>query len=121
VSTEDLIDFYAESWIGGNRHTVRYLLAPDADIEWNLDAAIDDEELVDTLTRIALFADDVTVVSKACGNDGAALVYDCVAPFGTARMAEFLVVGGGRITGVRQVYDRVAINRYFPGLVDEDR
>jgi len=121
VSTEDLINFYAESWIAGDRNAVRYLLAPDAEIEWNLGPAIDDEELVETLTRMAEFADGVTVVSKACNDNGAALVYDCAAPFGTARMVEFLAVGNGRITGVRQVYDVVAINRFFPGLVDEDQ
>ena len=120
MSTEGLIDFYAESWIAGDRNAVRYLLAPDAEIEWNLGPAIDEEELVETLTRIAEFADGVEIVSKAYTDDGAALVYDCAAPFGTARMAEFLAVAGGRITGVRQIYDVVAINRYFPGLVDED-
>jgi ketosteroid isomerase-like protein len=118
---EDLIDFYADSWIGGDRNAVRHLLAPGAEIEWNLDLPVDDEELVQTLNRIALFADGVQVVSKACNDDGAALVYDCAAPFGTARMAEFLVVDGGRITRVRQVYDTVAINRFFPGLVDDEQ
>jgi len=120
MRTEDLVDFYAESWISGDRHTVRYLLAPDAEVEWNLGLAIDEEELVDTLNRIAIFADGVTVVSKSCGEDGAVLVYDCAAPFGTARMVEFLSVAGGRITGVRQIFDVVAIDRYFPGLVDDE-
>jgi len=119
--TEDLVDFYAESWISGDRHATRFLLAPDAEIEWNLDLALDEEELVETLNRIALFADSVTVVSKACNDGGAVLVYDCAAPFGTTRMAEFLAVTGDKITGVRQLYDVVALNRYFPGLVDEDR
>jgi ketosteroid isomerase-like protein len=119
VGIEDVIDFYAESWIGGDRNAVRRLLAPDAEIEWNLDLAVDEEELVQTLHRIALFADAVRVVAKSCNDEGAALVYDCVAPFGTARMAEFLTVDGGRITEVRQVYDTVATNRFFPGLVDD--
>ena len=120
MGIEYLIDFYAESWIGGDCDAVRHLLAPGAEIEWNLDLPVDDEELVQTLNRIALFADGVQVVSKACNEGGAALVYDCAAPFGTARMTEFLVVDGGRITGVRQIYDTVALNRFFPGLVDDE-
>ena len=48
------------------------------------------------------------------------LVYDCVAPFGTARIAEFVTVTDGRITGIRQVYDVVALRRYFPGLLDDE-
>jgi ketosteroid isomerase-like protein len=119
VGTQDVIKFYAESWINGDRSAVRHLLSPDADIEWNLGMPVDEEELVQTLNRIALFADGVTVVSRVCNAGGGALVYDCAAPFGTARFAEVLTVGGGRITGVRQVYDTVAINRFFPGLVDE--
>jgi ketosteroid isomerase-like protein len=120
VGTKDIIDFYAQSWIGGDRTAVRHLLAPDADIEWNLDMPVDDEELVQMLNRIALFADGIAVVSQVCHADGAALVYDCAAPFGTARIAEFLAVANGRITEVRQVYDTVAVNRFFPGLVDEE-
>ena len=119
MGIQEVIDFYVDSWVGGNLGTVRHLLAPDAELEWNLDLAIDEEELVQTLNRIALFADGVTLVAKACNEDGAALVYDCAAPFGTARMAEFLTVTDGRITEVRQIYDRVAIDRFFPGLVDD--
>jgi hypothetical protein len=120
VGTEDLIDFYTGSWIGGDRAAVRQLLSPEADIEWNLDSAVDDEELVRTLNRIALFADSVTVVSKACNDGGATVVYDCAAPFGIARVAEFVTVEHGRITEVRQVYDTVAIGRFFPGLVEDE-
>jgi ketosteroid isomerase-like protein len=114
----DVIDFYIGSWTTDDRDGVRRVLAPDADIDWNLDAPVDDEELVQTLHRIAVFADSVTVVSRVRGTDGAALVYDLAAPFGTARVAEFLTVAGGRITGVRQVYDVVAIDRFFPGLYE---
>jgi hypothetical protein len=121
VRIADLVDFYAASWIAGDRGTVRYLLAPDAELEWNLDLAIDEEELVETRHRIAQFAEHVTVVSTVCTGGAAALVYDCVAPFGTARMAEFLTVAGGRITGVRQVFDAVALDRFFPGLADSGR
>jgi ketosteroid isomerase-like protein len=120
MGTEDVIDFYAGSWISGDRAAVRQLLSPEADIEWNLDMAVDDEELVQTLNRIALFADSVTVVAKVCNDEGAALVYDCAAPFGVARMAEFLTVTDGRITDVRQVYDHIAVTRFFPGLVEDE-
>ena len=113
---DDIVAFYTSSWIGDDRAAVRRLLAPDAEVEWNLDAPVDDEELVQTLHRIAVFADSVIVVSRAPSDDGAALLYDLAAPFGTARMAEFLLVEGGRVTEVRQVYDVVAIDRYFPGL-----
>jgi len=85
----DVIDFYVESWTNDDRDAVRRILAPDADVEWNFDAPVDDEELVHTLHRIAVFADSVTVVSRALSNDGAALLYDLAAPFGTARMASF--------------------------------
>jgi hypothetical protein len=114
----DVVDFYTESWINDDRDGVRRILAPDAEIEWNLGAPVDDEELVQTLHRIAVFADSVTVISRTLGSTGVALVYDLAAPFGTARVAEFLTVAAGKITGVRQVYDVVAINRYFPGLND---
>lgn len=114
----DVVDFYVGSWIADDPTGVRRVIAPDAGIEWNLDAPVDDEELVAVLHRIAVFADSVTVVSRVASEDGAALVYDLVAPFGTARMAEFLSVDQGRITEVRQVYDVVAIDRFFPGLYD---
>jgi hypothetical protein len=116
VADVDVIDFYIDSWVRDDRDGMRRVLAPDVDVEWNLDAPVDDEELVQTLHRIAVFADAVTVVSRAGRADGAALVYDLTAPFGTARVAEFLTVEAGRITRIRQVYDVVAIDRYFPGL-----
>ena len=115
----DVVEFYTESWIKDDRDGVRQVLAPDVEVDWNLDAPVDDEELVQTLHRIAVFADSVTVVSRVCDADGAALVYDLVAPFGTARVAEFLSVRAGKIVDVRQVYDVVAIDRYFPGLYDQ--
>jgi hypothetical protein len=112
----DVVDFYTESWINDDRDGVRRILAPDARIEWNLDAPVDEEELVQTLHRIAIFADSVTVVSRISTSGGSVLVYDLAAPFGTARVAEFLSVADGKITEVRQVYDVVSIDRYFPGL-----
>jgi hypothetical protein len=112
----DVVGFWTRSWTSDDRIAVRRLLAPDADIEWNLDAPIDDEELVQVQHRIAVFADEVTLVEQTRADDGAALTYDLVAPFGTARMIEFLAISGGRITEVRQVYDVVATDRYFPGL-----
>jgi hypothetical protein len=114
----DVVDFYTESWIKDDRDGVRRILAPDAEIEWNLRAPVDDEELVQTLHRIAAFADSITVVSQTPCPGGAALVYDLAAPFGTARVAEFLIVAAGKITSIRQVYDVVAIDRYFPGVYD---
>jgi len=115
---EDVVAFYVASWINDDRGALRRLLAPDAEVEWNLDAPVDDEELVQTLHRIAVFADAVTVVSRTVAADGAALIYDLTAPFGTVRMAEFLAVEGGHVIEVRQVYDLTAVDRYFPGLYD---
>jgi len=112
----DVVDFYTASWINDDPDGVRRILAPDAAIEWNLNAPVDDEELVQTLHRIAVFADSVTVVSRTSSSDGSMIVYDLAAPFGTARVAEFLSVADGKITQVRQVYDVVAIDRYFPGV-----
>src|SRR4051812_22673705 len=114
----DVVDFYVDSWINDDRDGVRRVLAPDADIEWNFDAPVDDEELVQTLHRIAIFADSVTVVSQVRSAQGAALVYDLAAPFGTARLAEFLTVADHKIIEVRHVYDVTAVDRYFPGLYD---
>ncbi|HEU4347807.1 MAG TPA: hypothetical protein VFR35_08465 [Actinoplanes sp.] len=115
----DLVEFYTGAWISDDRDGVRRVLAPDAEVDWNLDAPVDDEELVQTLHRIAVFADSVTVVCRICDAGGAAVVYDLAAPFGTARLAEFLAVRGGKISEVRHVYDVVAIDRYFPGLYEQ--
>ncbi|MGX6603951.1 hypothetical protein ACWKSP_17670 [Micromonosporaceae bacterium Da 78-11] len=112
----DVVDFWTRSWINNDQVAVRQLLAPDAEIEWNLDAPVDDEELVQVMHRVATFADSVTLVSQTSVADGAALVYDLAAPFGTARMVEFLTVADGRVTEVRQVYDVTATDRFFPGL-----
>jgi hypothetical protein len=119
ADTDRITRFYANAWIDGDTHAVRRLIAGDAEIEWNLDVPVDDEELVQTMDRIAAFADSVTVVLKTCTEGRATLVYDCAAPFGTARLAEFLTVAQGRITGIRQVHDPLALRRYFPGLLEE--
>ena len=115
----DVVGFWTRSWTSDDRVAVRQLLAPDAEIEWNLDAPVDDEELVQTLHRIAAFADSVTVVGQTRADDGAAVVYDLTAPFGTARMVEFLAVADNKITEVRQVYDVTATDRFFPGLYEQ--
>jgi ketosteroid isomerase-like protein len=119
ADTDRITRFYADAWIGGDTHAVRRLIAADAEIEWNLDQPVDDEELVQTMDRIAAFADSVTVVLQTCTDGRATVVYDCAAPFGTARLAEFLTVEEGRITGIRQVHDPLALRRYFPGLLEE--
>ena len=116
---DQVVTFYTESWINDDRTAVRQLLAPDADIEWNLDAPVDEEELIQTLHRIAVFADSITVAARVDRADGAALMYDLAAPFGTARVIEFLAVERGQIIEVRQVYDVTLIDRYFPGLYDQ--
>ena len=115
---EKAVQFYADAWISGDRAAVRRMIAPDAEIDWNLDEPVDDEELVQTLHRMAMFADSVTVVSQNYSDERAAVIYDCAAPFGTARIAEFLTVVGGRITEIRQVHDPVAVRRFFPGLLE---
>jgi ketosteroid isomerase-like protein len=114
----DVIGFWTRSWTNDDRTAVRKLLAPDAEVEWNLGAPVDDEELMQVQHRIAAFADSVTVAGRTAADDGAAIVYDLVAPFGTARMVEFLAVADGRITEVRQVYDVTLTDRYFPGLYE---
>ncbi|HEX5200309.1 hypothetical protein ACFQS1_29930 [Paractinoplanes rhizophilus] len=114
----DVIGFWTRSWTSDDPAAVRKLLAPDVEVEWNLDAPVDDEELLQVQHRIAGFADKVTVAGETLAEDGATLVYDLVAPFGTARMVEFLAVADGRITEVRQVYDVTLTDRYFPGLYD---
>jgi len=117
--TTEVVAFYAQSWIGCDPGAVRRVIAPDAEIEWNLDQPVDDEELVDVQHRMATFADAITVVSVVCAGDRAQLIYDCQAPFGTVRVAEFLTVAAGTVGEIRQVYDVVALRRYFPGLLDD--
>lgn len=117
--TAELVAFYAQSWIAGDPGAVRRLIAPDAEIEWNLDQPVDDEELVQTQQRMAAFADAITVTSAAAAGDRALLLYDCAAPFGTVRVAEFLTVADGRVTEIRQLYDVAALRRFFPGLLDD--
>jgi len=114
----DVAGLWTKSWINDDRLAVRKLLAPDVEVEWNLDAAVDDEELVRILHKIAVFADAVSVVGRTPADDGTAQVYDLAAPFGTARMIEFLGFADGRITEVRQVYDVTATDRFFPGLYE---
>jgi len=115
----DVVGFWTRSWISDDRTAVRRLLAPDVEVEWNLDAAVDDEELMQVQHRIAAFADTVAVLERTPAEDGAALVYELVAPFGRARMVEFLTIADGRISEVRQVYDVTATDRYFPGLYEQ--
>ena len=112
----DVVDFWVRSWTSGDLVAARRVLDPGVEVEWNLGTEVDDEELVQVLRRIAAFADAVTVASRTDAVDGAAVVYDLAAPFGTARLVEFLAVGDGRITEVRHVYDVTAIDRFFPGL-----
>jgi hypothetical protein len=110
------VDFWVRSWTSDDLTGARKLLAPDVETEWNLDAPVDEEELLQVLHRIAAFADSVTVVTRTDAVDGAALIYDLAAPFGTARLVEFLGVAKDKINEVRHVYDVTAIDRYFPGL-----
>jgi hypothetical protein len=116
----EVVAFYTQSWINRDPRAARRIIAGDATVGWNLDLPVDDEELVQTLDRIAAFADPVTIASTICAGDRAALLYDCAAPFGTVRVAEFLTVTNGLLSEIRQVYDVVALRRYFPGLLDDD-
>ncbi len=110
---------YATSWMRCDRAAARELIAPDAEIEWNLGLPVDDEELVQTQHRIAAFADRITLVSAVYAGDRAALVYDCAAPFGTVRMAEFLTVNDeGLLSEIRQAWDLTSLRRYIPGIVE---
>ena len=118
--TAEIVAFYAQSWINRDPRAARRVIAGDAEIEWNLDLPVDDEELVQTLDRIAAFADAVTIVSTSGTGDRAALVYDCAAPFGEVRIAEFVTVADSAISEIRQVYDVVALRRYVPGLLDDE-
>src|SRR5690349_12014292 len=95
--TAEVVAFYSQSWINRDPRAVRRIIAGDAEIEWNLGVPVDDEELVQTLDRIAAFADPVTVAATTCAGDRASLLYDCVAPFGTVRLAEFVTVADGLI------------------------
>ena len=112
----DVVDFWIKSWTAGDLTAARRLLTPDVETEWNLDAPVDDEELLQVLSRIAAFADGVELIARTDAVDGAALIYDLAAPFGTARLVEFLAVDAGSISEIRHVYDVTAVDRFFPGL-----
>jgi SnoaL-like domain len=117
--TEQVVSFYTEAWRRHDPAAVRQIIAPDADIEWNLDAPVDDEQLVQVLDRLAAYSRSIILTSEIYAEDRAALVYDCNGVFGTARIAEFIHVEEGRIAEVRQVHDATAIRRYFPNLLDD--
>ncbi|WP_067509332.1 hypothetical protein [Actinoplanes sp. TFC3] len=120
MPAKEVTAFYAQSWINRDSGAARRVIAPDAEIAWNLTQPVDDEELLDVLGRIAAFADAITIVSVNCAGERATLIYDCAGPFGTARVAEFLTVADGQISDLRQVWDVVALRRYFPGLLDDE-
>lgn len=117
MGAAEVAGFYARSWIHRDRAAVRRMIAPDAEIEWNLGVPVDDEEVVQTLYRIATAADSVSVTSVICAGDRVTLIYDCAAPFGTVRVAEFLTISDGRVGEIRQVWDLVGFCRYFGGLL----
>ncbi|MEU4562560.1 hypothetical protein AB0F72_29630 [Actinoplanes sp. NPDC023936] len=112
------VDFWVRSWTSGDLPAARKLLTPGVEAEWNLDAPVDDEELLQVMSRIAAFADRIEVIARTDSVDGSAIVYDLTAPFGTARLVEFLDVEDGTINEVRHVYDVTAVDRFFPGLYD---
>ncbi|WP_433827654.1 hypothetical protein ACQP2E_37445 [Actinoplanes sp. CA-015351] len=112
----DVVDFWVQSWTADDLPAARRVLTPDVETEWNLDAPVDDEELLQVLHRIAAFSDRVDLIARTDAIDGAALMYDLAGPFGTARLVEFLAVEDGLINEIRHVYDVAAIDRFFPGL-----
>ncbi|MEV6341846.1 hypothetical protein [Actinoplanes sp. NPDC051851] len=112
----DVVDFWVRSWTSDDLASARKLMTVDVEVEWNFDAPVDDEEMLQVLHRVAAFADGVTVVARTDAIDGSALIYDLAGPFGTARLVEFLGVEENRINEVRHVYDVTAIDRFFPGL-----
>ncbi|GAA0811404.1 hypothetical protein [Spirilliplanes yamanashiensis] len=117
--TANVARFYAEAWTQRDPSAVRRIIAPCAEIEWNLDLPVDDEQLVQTLDRLAASARSVALVSETYAGERATMLYDCAGVFGSARVAEFLVVADGRITEVRQVWDPTAVRRYFPDLLED--
>ncbi|KUL34586.1 hypothetical protein [Actinoplanes awajinensis] len=112
----DVVDFWVRSWTSDDLTAARRLLTPHVEVEWNLDAPVDDEEVLQVLHRIAAFADRVELTARTDAIDGAALIYDLIGPFGSAQLVELLAVEQNLITEVRHVYDVTAIDRYFPGL-----
>jgi hypothetical protein len=115
--TQRAVAFWAASWIDGDRAAARRMIAPDAKVEWNLDAPVDDEQVLATLGRLTTGARSVTVVSRVCAGDRALVVYDCETAHTNLRLVEFLTVAQGRIVELRQVHDPVALGRHLLGLV----
>jgi hypothetical protein len=115
--TERAVAFWAASWIDGDRAAARRMLADDVEVEWNLDAPVDDERALSTLDRIATAAMSVTVMSRVCTGDRALTVYDCETPGATVRVVELITVAQGRIVHLRQVHDPVALARHLLALI----
>jgi hypothetical protein len=116
--TRDVAHRYVDAWTHGDRDRVSEVLSPDASVEWNLGLPADVATLLDTLTEIARVADSVQIIAETYADERAAVIYDCVAPDGTVRAAEFLAVVDGRIREVRQTYDVTALRRMLPDLLD---
>lgn len=119
TGTEQIVTFYADSWIDGDRAAARRMISPDAAIEWNLDAPVDDEQLLQVLEHIATGAKSVVMVSLVCADERAAVIYDCVTPYASMRFIEFLTVAEGRITSVRQLHDPMTLGVHLLGLAGQ--
>jgi len=116
--TRDVAHRYVDAWTHGDRDGVREVVSPDASVEWNIGLPADVSTLVDTLAQIARVAESVRVIAETYADERAAVIYDCVAPDGTVRAAEFLAVVEGRIQEIRQTYDVMALRRLLPDLPD---
>jgi hypothetical protein len=116
--TRDVAHRYVDAWTHGDRDGVREVVSPDASVEWNIGLPADVATLLDTLTQLARVAETVQIVAETYADERAAVIYDCVAPDGTVRAAEFLAVVEGRIREIRQTYDLTALRRVLPDLLD---
>lgn len=118
MPVEEVSRLWIGAWATGNRRALFDLLAAGANVESNLDP---DGDFVEILHEFLAAIRGVTVVSEnvvpiGAGTGRVALVYDCAAPTGTVRVAEFLEVRGGLVHEVRRVYDLVAVLRLLPHL-----
>jgi len=117
MGTRTLIEKYHQAWTAGDFATARACLADDLDFSGSIESFHTADELVAALTGFQGMLSGVTLLASHFGEDGAALLYDCVTPTpaGTIRTAEFFTVAGGRITRIDLVFDPTELRKLMQG------
>ena len=113
IRTRAVVDRYVAA-LADEPALLSGIVAAEAELETNLGRA---EDFLEQARRLSALA-EVRVAHRVDAEDGAVVVYDCVARDGrgAVRVIDYLAVADGRVSGVRRVYDVVAVGRVLPGL-----